>query len=201
MADEPPKDLPVATAIPKRPDAEPRGVVIDPVVIGVGAGVAVLGLGVLALLLWMVPSAAAREGFSAWRGLHGYDIMDRQVVDGRVIQPDHGPMALCPNGKPCTVPLQAPDFVALDNNHKQVKLSDFRGKVVLLNFWASWCNVCKLEKPSLAAMAESMGGSDFVVLTLASDRSWSDALVGVMQHHHHADRDHPPPHARSIPRS
>jgi len=193
MADEPPKDLPVATALPKRPKgeaAEPRGVVIDPAVIGVGAGVAVLGLGVLALLLWMVPSAAAREGFSACRGLHGYDIMDRQVVDGRVIQPDHGPMALCPNGKPCTVPLQAPDFVALDHDGKQVKLSDFRGKVVLLNFWASWCNVCKLEKPSLAGMAGDLQGDDFVVLTLASDRQWSDALVGLL---HSLAEGAPPP--------
>ena len=47
----------------------------------------------------------------------------------------------------------APDFTAYDNNGKPVHLSDFRGKVVLLNFWASWCGVCKTEKPQLEEMA------------------------------------------------
>jgi len=179
MADEP-EDLPVATALPKKAAPERRGIVIDPVVVGVGAVVVLFGFGILTFFLWMAHGAATREGFSACRGLHGFDVMDRQVVDGRVIQPDHGPMQLCPNGKPCTVPLQAPDFTAIDHNGKPVKLSDYRGKVVLLNFWASWCNVCKTEKPSLAAMAGELQSDDFVVLSLASDRNWGDALMGLI---------------------
>ena len=65
----------------------------------------------------------------------------------------------------------APDFTAIDNNGKQVHLSDFRGKVVLLNFWASWCGVCKTEKPELDKMSADLVGDDFVVIALASDRS------------------------------
>jgi thiol-disulfide isomerase/thioredoxin len=71
-------------------------------------------------------------------------------------------------------------FTALDITGKRVKLSDFRGKVVLLNFWASWCGVCKTEKPSLSGMAGELGSNDFVVVTLASDKSWGNALGAVM---------------------
>ncbi|MCX5744898.1 MAG: TlpA disulfide reductase family protein [Proteobacteria bacterium] len=88
--------------------------------------------------------------------------------------------ALCPNNQPCSLPVRAPDFTATDHNGKPVKLSSLRGKTVLLNFWGSWCGVCKTEKPALQAMAAEMGGDDFVVVALASDRSWTDVLLGLV---------------------
>jgi thiol-disulfide isomerase/thioredoxin len=51
-----------------------------------------------------------------------------------------------------------------------VKLSDFRGKVVLLRFWGSWCETCKAEQPSLEQVAAS--SDDLVVLAVASDTEW-----------------------------
>ena len=143
----------------------PRGVVVDPRKLVVGSLVAAVGVLVLGFFLWMVPTAAARES--------------RAACAGMVSQPPLNP-ALCPGGGPCTYPIPAPDFVAYDNNNKPVHLSDFRGKVVLLNFWASWCNVCKLEKPHLEDMAKDMAGKDFVVIALASDRSWADVLVAIV---------------------
>jgi thiol-disulfide isomerase/thioredoxin len=141
---------------------QPRaGVVIDPTVMLAGGGVALVGVVMAALFLWMVPNAAAREAKAACTGLRST-----------------GP-ALC-NGEPCPLPMQAPDFTAYDNNGKPVTLKDFQGKVVLLNFWASWCGVCKTEKPKLAEMAADLAGDDFVVLALASDRSWSDVLVAMV---------------------
>jgi thiol-disulfide isomerase/thioredoxin len=70
------------------------------------------------------------------------------------------------------LPAAAPNFTAFDHTGAPVTLEDFRGRVVFLNFWATWCNVCKSEKPSLEALARDLGGDDFVVLTLASDPDW-----------------------------
>jgi thiol-disulfide isomerase/thioredoxin len=167
-----PSPLPVAIAIEKpdvRDASSPRparGIVIDPRAMFVGGAVALIGVAVFALFLWMVPSAAEREVEAACRGLHPEAELKPQ---------------LCPGGQACSAPVPAPDFTAVDVTGKAVKLSDFRGKVVLLNFWASWCNVCKTEKPKLNDMASEMASKDdFVVLSLASDRSWVDALVAVL---------------------
>jgi thiol-disulfide isomerase/thioredoxin len=123
----------------------------------------------------MVPSAAAHEVQSACRSLQQREAQLRE--DGTpLLNP-----ALCPGGQPCAAPMPAPDFTAQDVTGKPVKLSDFRGKVVLLNFWASWCGVCKEEKPRLNEMAAEMASKDdFVVLALASDHSWADALTAVL---------------------
>ncbi len=130
----------------------------------VGGATAALGLGVLGAFLWMVPSAAAREGDSACRGM---------------AKDDRPKPALCPEGQPCSLPMPAPDFTAIDNNNKPVKLSDFRGKVVLLNFWASWCGTCKMEKPGLAEMAREH--PELEVIALAGDNEWSKVLVSLVQ--------------------
>jgi thiol-disulfide isomerase/thioredoxin len=111
-----------------------------------------------------VPKAAVREEKAACRGLRG----------------DLPLNAMLCNGEPCPLPRPAPDFTALDHQGKPVKLSDFRGKVVLLNFWASWCGVCKTEKPALTAMANELGSDDFVVVSLASDHNWSDVLIALI---------------------
>lgn len=141
------------------------GVALDARVLLVGGGLALVGVLVLGFFLWMVPNAAQREAKSACTGL--------------VSQPPLNP-ALCPNGGNCRYPIAAPDFTAFDHNGKPVKLSDYRGKVVLLNFWASWCGVCETEKPHLREMAAELGSKDFVVIALASDRNWTDVLMALV---------------------
>ena len=151
---------------PERQELTPRrGVVVDPRVWLVGGGVAAIGVAMLVALLWMVPTAAARESAAACRGLRG-----DQPVEA----------ALCGGKTPCKLPVLAPDFTAVDHQGKPVKLSDFRGKVVLINFWASWCGVCKTEKPAIEALARELGGDDFVVIALASDKSWTDVLLSLV---------------------
>jgi thiol-disulfide isomerase/thioredoxin len=142
-------------------DSRP-GVVVDPRVVFAGGAVAVLGLVVLSFFLWMVPNAAEREKKAACTGMRAT-----------------GP-ALC-NGRPCPLPMPAPDFTAIDNRGQPVSLAQFRGKAVLVNFWASWCGVCKTEKPKLVKMAEELAGDDFAIVTLASDHTWSDVLLSLVE--------------------
>ena len=56
------------------------------------------------------------------------------------------------------------------------KLADYRGKVVLVNFWATWCAPCRKEMPALAALQSRLGGDDFSVVTVASGRNPEPAI-------------------------
>jgi cytochrome c-type biogenesis protein len=61
----------------------------------------------------------------------------------------------------------APEITLNDLNGQTVKLSDYRGKIVILNFWASWCPPCKSEMPELnKAAQEFASGTDAVLLTV-----------------------------------
>ena len=63
----------------------------------------------------------------------------------------------------------APDFELKDLKGHTAHLSDYRGKVVLLNFWATWCGPCRIEMPTIQALYEDYGGQDFQVLAVAGD--------------------------------
>jgi len=63
------------------------------------------------------------------------------------------------------------DFTLSDVQGKEYKLSDFRGKYVLLEFSASWCGWCKLEIPYLKTVYENTQGKDFVMFTVNLDES------------------------------
>jgi thiol-disulfide isomerase/thioredoxin len=60
-----------------------------------------------------------------------------------------------------------------DSAGKSLGLSSFRGKVVLLNIWASWCVPCRKEMPTLDRLQAKLGGADFAVLPLSIDRAMS----------------------------
>ncbi len=60
-------------------------------------------------------------------------------------------------------------FVTTDGNNRA--LADYQGKVVLLNFWATWCAPCRKEMPMLAELQRQMGGDAFQVVTLATGRN------------------------------
>ena len=65
----------------------------------------------------------------------------------------------------------APDFALTSLDGKTVKLSDFRGKAVLLNFWATWCEPCKIEMPWFVELQNKYGPQGLQVLGVAMDDS------------------------------
>ena len=68
-------------------------------------------------------------------------------------------------------PRLAPDALFTDATGKVLGLSRFRGKVVLLNFWATWCAPCKREMPDLDRLQKALGGPHFEVVALSLDRA------------------------------
>ena len=63
----------------------------------------------------------------------------------------------------------APDFTLTSLDGKPLKLSDFRGKAVLLNFWATWCEPCKVEMPWFVDLQKKYGPEGLQVLGVAMD--------------------------------
>ncbi len=63
----------------------------------------------------------------------------------------------------------APDFTLRSLDNKTVRLSDFRGKAVLLNFWATWCTPCKIEMPWFVDLQNRYGAEGLQVVGVAMD--------------------------------
>jgi peroxiredoxin len=72
--------------------------------------------------------------------------------------------------EPLVVGKAAPDFALTDINEKAYRLSDFRGKVVFLNFWATWCAPCREEMPSMEVLYKNFEKDGLVILAVSIDR-------------------------------
>ena len=72
---------------------------------------------------------------------------------------------------------QAPDFSLVSLEGKDTRLSDFRGKAVLLNFWATWCVPCKIEMPWIIALQKQYGSQGLQVVGVAMDDSSKEEIA------------------------
>ena len=84
---------------------------------------------------------------------------------------------------PTSIGSIAPDFTENDVNGKPVRLSDFRGKYVLLDFWASWCGPCRAENPTVVKMYNKYKDRNFTVLGVSLDQAdKKEAWLAAIQH-------------------
>jgi thiol-disulfide isomerase/thioredoxin len=78
-------------------------------------------------------------------------------------------------------PTASPDFTLKDVEDHDVSLSQFKGKVVLVNFWATWCGPCRIEIPWLIELQEKYAARGFTVLGVAMDEEGKSAVVPFVQ--------------------
>jgi peroxiredoxin len=83
--------------------------------------------------------------------------------------------------KPLELGMPAPDLSLQDMDGKQVSLSSFRGKYVLLDFWASWCQPCRNENPHVVAAYKKYHDKNFTVLGVSLDSKKSDWEKAIME--------------------
>ena len=117
------------------------------------------------IALWLLLAlTVATIGLGAWRVRAGQQRVAEQSVASLTGQPK----------------ARAADFTLLTPGGEAVRLADLRGKVVLLNFWATWCPPCKAEMPDMQSLHEQYGGAQGLVILgidFQEDAATVDAFV------------------------
>jgi cytochrome c biogenesis protein CcmG/thiol:disulfide interchange protein DsbE len=104
-------------------------------------------------------------------GIHYYIRVRRfaNSLSSALIPPLLAVLCACYSGsRPPRIGSQAPDFTVQDSD-RSVKLSDYHGQIVVLNFWATWCPPCVEEMPSLVEMQRRMKSKGITVLAVSVD--------------------------------
>lgn len=97
------------------------------------------------------------------------------VISSALVSSTHGPLdsyAVGAMSKFRTVPEapEQPRNTLITGDGEEITLADMRGKILLVNFWATWCAPCVVEMPYLNALQGAYGSDDFEVVTISMDR-------------------------------
>jgi peroxiredoxin len=115
---------------------------------------------------WVIAGAlAVLLGFAAIPA--GVSLFARPDAEGTAPRPGGVVASFC-DGKQKPAKL---NFTVKDMHGRDVKLSDYKGKVILLNFWATWCGPCKVEIPGFVELYNGYKDKGFVVLGVSTDDS------------------------------
>jgi thiol-disulfide isomerase/thioredoxin len=131
----------------------------------------------LARLLIVAAVLGAAVGFAAVYGIGGLKRNGTSLItDASCAGAVNAAKKLAPFARgevaalsPVDEPKRVPDLAFQNSDGKPVRLADFRGRVVLLNLWATWCVPCRKEMPSLDALEAKLGGQSFSVVALNLD--------------------------------
>jgi thiol-disulfide isomerase/thioredoxin len=123
---------------------------------------------IVAVLIGAVIGSAGLYGIGGLKRNAAGDSACRPAVDlARKLAPlAHGEIAALTMA---TAPLRLPDLTFEDADGKPRKLSDWRGRIVLVNLWATWCVPCRKEMPALESLQTRLGGPDFEVVAVNID--------------------------------
>jgi cytochrome c biogenesis protein CcmG/thiol:disulfide interchange protein DsbE len=88
---------------------------------------------------------------------------------------------LVPNLQQLNASSATPDFTLPDQAGKKVSLKDFRGKLVMLNFWASWCEPCREEMPTMERLYQEFKNKGFVILGVDVKDRKKDAVAFIKE--------------------
>src|ERR1700761_7896232 len=142
--------------MPEQPSSSPAATRRIPYVIG-------------AVLVGAVIGFTAVYGFGSlkYTAVAGDSSCARAVDLSRKLEPlAHGEVAALTMA---TAPLKLPDLAFEDGDGKSRKLSEWRGRTVLVNLWATWCVPCRKEMPALDSLQTKLGGPKFEVVAINID--------------------------------
>lgn len=117
-------------------------------------------------------------GLMAWAGVTNYRRRKQeqaklvQLLQTKIVQASPVPSSAAPDDVPFKNPLadkQAPAFTLKDTTGKKVSLADYKGKAVVLDFWATWCAPCKIEIPWLTQLHDQYASQGLEVLGISED--------------------------------
>lgn len=84
------------------------------------------------------------------------------------------------------VGMTAPDFSLQSNQGGEIRLSDLKGKVVMLNLWATWCPPCRDEMPSMETLHQQLKGENFVMLAVNIEENGPEVVPGFLKQNPHS---------------
>ena len=123
---------------------------------------------IVAVLIGAVIGSAGLYGIGGLKRNAAGDSACRPAVDlaQKLASLAHGEIAALTMA---TAPLRLPDLTFEDADGKPRKLSDWHGRIVLVNLWATWCVPCRKEMPALESLQTRLGGPDFEVVAVNID--------------------------------